>query len=303
MGRHIAVDTVLRVIFVFCLLAPLSNQRLWADPLFYTGYFAHKNGAEVSFSRTPTANTVSSLRHQYDLNGIWLETLVPVTGCSPLGFALGGALLFPLDQRSDETVYAQGQGVAERTWLANSQWWYLQTLVSYELFSGVSGVVGFRYDNFQTNFTDPSREVFGGGGAIDRVDLTINSYIPYFGLALSSVSPGAGVSTEIGVVGFPTLLGSVDFREAGRFHVLGVAVPGFSASDGFDAGYFLEGYANAIVHATSWCQLGAFVRLSTINAKTGIDIGERNATIPNAMYDFDFTRKSWIVGALASLSF
>lgn len=302
MRRYYVVGMVLWAILVCSFAAPLTAQSLGGDVLFYTGYFAHKNGAEVSFSRPPAANTVASLQHKYDLNGIWLEALVPM-GCGPLGFALGGAVLVPFDQRSGETMYGQGSGVVERNWLADSQWWYLQTRLTYEVLSGVAGVVGFRYDNFQTNFWDPSRELPGGDTITDKANLTINAYIPYFGLMLSSISTGAGVGTKIGVVGFPALPGSVDFSELGQFQFLGTSTRAFSASNGFGSGYFLEGYADAIVPFTPWCQLGAFIRFTTINGRATINVGERDARIPDVDYAFDYTRKSWIVGGLIGLSF
>ncbi len=303
MRVHYSLLGVVVAVLLVVMPSISLGQGACAVPVLYTGYFFHDNGAEFSISSPDSPNSLTFLRHKYDLDGIWLETIIPIRGSCPLGMAVGGSFLFPFDERSHETVVSSAGQAVERTWRADTQWWNLQLLLTYDFYPGIAGIAGFRYDSFQVNFRNPSVEVFGGTAFEDSSNLTINTYIPFLGLAMATTLPRMGLNAEVGVITFPTVLGSVDFVETGQFTVLGQAVQGIPVSSGFENGFFLEGFAEATVPLGYGVRSGAFVKYSTVQAESKVNIGERHANIPNVEYDTDFTRKTWIVGGFASLDF
>jgi hypothetical protein len=303
MRVHYWLSVVVVAVLLVGLPAFSFGQGACAVPVLYTGYFFHDNGAEFSISSPDSANSLTYLRHKYNLEGIWLETIVPIRGSCPLGMAVGGAFLFPFDKHSNETLVSSTGQAVERTWRADTQWWNLQLLLTYDFYPGIAGVAGFRYDSFQVNFRNPSTEVFGGTTFEDSSNLTINTYIPFLGVAVAQTLPRMGLNAEVGVIVFPTVLGSVDFVETGQFTVQGQVVQGIPVSGGFENGFFLEGFAEATVPLGYGVRTGGFVKYSTIQAEAKVNIGERHANIPNVVYDTDFTRKTWVVGGFASLDF
>ncbi len=303
MRVHCCLLTIVVAILLAVLPTISFGQGACAVPVLYTGYFFHDKGAEFSISSPDTPNSLTYLQHKFNLQGIWLETIVPVRGSGPLGMAVGVAFLFPFDERSREILVSSTGQAVERTWLSDTQWWNLQMFLTYDFGPGITAIAGFRYESFQTNFTSPSAEVFGGTTFEDTSNLTVNSYIPFLGLAAAATLPRVGLNAEFGVIGFPTVMGSVDFVETGLFTILGQTIEGIPVSDGFDNGFFLEGFAEATVPLAYGVRTGAFVKFSTVQAESNVNVGARHANIPNVDYDADFSRKSWVLGGFASLDF
>ncbi|MDQ7784821.1 MAG: hypothetical protein RDU20_18200 [Desulfomonilaceae bacterium] len=277
-----------------------STAKVGTAPSVYAGYFFQHKGADFSFTITdPAANSVGELRQQFDLQGILLELMVPVKGSGPLGLVLGWSYLFPIDRTAHETMTFTADAARYRTWRADTQWWDLQAALTYDFVPSGTVILGFRYDSFQTNFHDPS--VQPG----DTANLTINGYIPFFGCAVSNIAPGTGLDIEVGAIGFPTMLGSVDYIEvvSAGIPIGGAEVLGFPASNGFGKGYFFEAFGEIGMPLLYGWQAAAFVKYSTINAHTQIHVGERNAEIPTTDYDFDLDRRIWVVGGRVSLCF
>lgn len=280
--------------------------KIGSAPSIFAGYFFQNKGADFSFTANdPVANSVADLRQQFDLQGVWLELMVPIKGQGPFGLVLGWAYLFPIDRTSQETVTVPPATSRSRTWTADSQWWDLQAALTYDFYPSATAILGFRYDSFQTNFYDPSARTGIAGQPDDTANVTINGYIPFFGLAVSNVAPRSGLDIEIGAIGFPVMMGSVNYIEidSGLIPIGGADAPGFPASNEFGRGYFFEAFGEVGVPLTYGWQAGAFVKYSTINASTTIPVGERNANIPTTDYEFNLDRRSWVFGGRVSLVF
>jgi hypothetical protein len=275
-------------------------------PSIFTGYFFQTKGADISFNAPewPT-NSVIGLRQQFDLQGIWTELMVPVKGCGPAGLVLGWAYLFPLDRTSHETQTFSVAGTATRTWTADPQWWYLQGALTYDVYPMATVIAGFRYDSFQTNFYDPSVRAADPTVPNDTANVTINGYIPFFGVAISNVAPRTGLDIEIGAIGFPTVMGSVNYVETvgSGIQIRNTLAPGFTGYNEFDKGYFLEAFAEFGVPLMYGWQAGAFMKYTTLNASTTVDVGERNGQIDNTDFECTFDRRSWVIGGRVSLCF
>jgi len=283
-----------------------ATAAVGSAPSVFTGYFFQNKGADFSFTTADTAvNSVVELRQQFDLQGIWLELMVPVKGNGPLGLVLGWSYLFPIDRTSDETMSLSAGAPRYRTWRADTQWWNLQVALTYDFHPLATGIAGFRYDSFQTNFYNPTVHSGEAGLPNDTANISINGYIPFLGLAVSNIAPRTGLDIEIGAIGFPTMLGSVDYIEvvSAGIPISGVTVPGFPASNNFRSGYFFEAFGEVGVPLLYGWQAGAFVKYSTINAKSLIRVGERNANIPTTDYEFNLDRRTWVIGGRVSLCF
>jgi hypothetical protein len=157
-------------------------------------------------------------------------------------------------------------------------------------------------DRLLVNFSQP----VPANPTMNTGDLSINEYIPYFGFAYKAVHPGMGLELETALIGFPTLLGSVDFREtvSSGFTIGGVVAPGFRVSQSFSKGRFLEWFAEVSLPVTDYCRFGSFVRYNVAQASATVNPGEYNGNIPRGVeYDFKLDKRIWSVGGLVSLSF
>lgn len=293
-----------------CVLAILSIEAGSADaywtcvvPRVYTGYFFQNDGAEYTLSTPDSPNSLIEDRHVYDLHGVWLETLIPLRLGGRWGMAIGAAYLFPMDVTSNEILAGAPFGRLERTVPVHTQWWNMDTSLTFDLSPALTGIVGVRYDSFSTEFTEPSVLDAGGVPRFPRGDYAMNLCIPYLGLSATRFLTQTGLMARLGVIGFPVVLGSTNFIQAGEVQVLGVTVPGLLGHSGLRNGFFLEGVAEAVLPFRNGLQLGAFVKFSTVQAQASTNVGERNANIPDLEYDLDFKRKSWIFGGSASFRF
>ena len=272
---------------------------------FYVGYFSDPTGLDISFqSRTPSNNSLNQLSHKVDFQGVWFELLAPIKSAGPLGLVLGAFYHFPSRRFSQETISTGGRSGVNRTWDAAPQWGGFQVALTYEIKPALTALVGFKYESLLVNFSR-ARPVINPNDIFDRADMSINEYIPYFGFAYKRVQPNSGLELELALIGFPTLLGTVDFTETvtAGLTIGGVSVPAFPASQAFQNGGFLEWYTEVSFPVRDCFRLGSFVRYNVAQASAQVNVGERNATIPRVDYDFNFDRRVWSVGGVVAFSF
>lgn len=270
---------------------------------FYVGYFTDPTSLDISFqSRTPS-NSLNRLSHKVDFRGVWFELLAPVKSSGPLGLVAGAFYHFPSRRFSQEIVNTGGQG-ANRTWDVAPQWGGFQLALTYEINPALTAWVGFKYESLQVNFSQ-AQPVVNPNDIFDRADISIGEYIPYFGFAYKRVQPSTGFELELALIGFPMLLGTVDFTETvtSGLTIGGSPVPGFPASQAFQSGLFLEWYAEISLPVRDCCRLGSFVRYNVAQASAVVNVGERNGGIPPVDYDFNLDRRVWSVGGVVAFSF
>jgi hypothetical protein len=271
---------------------------------FYVGYYTDPTSLDISFqSRTLSDNNVNLLSHSVNFEGVWFELLAPIKNCGPFGLVLGASYNFPSIKSSQETINTGGRGVI-RTWDAAPQWGSCQVALTYEIYPALTAVAGFKYESLLVNFSR-ARPIRNPNDSLDRADISISEYIPYFGFAYKRVFANSGLEVELALIGFPMLVGTVDFSETVTSKILigGRLVQGFPASQSFQSGRFLEWYAEATLPLRSCCRLGAFVRYNVAQASALVNVGERDSNIPSVSYDFTFDRRVWGVGGVVSLSF
>lgn len=271
-----------------------------------TGYFGHRTGADISFSASnQPAGAVRELRQQFDLQGISLDVAVPVGCLSPFGILVGGGYSFCFNEPSRETIQLVGASTLTRSWTAQPQIGNVYGALAVAFRPSLSGMVGIKYENFQTNFVNPGTGLAAALAELDTAEISLNTCTPYLGLMYDNLRAGSGVNVQLGVIGFPVVLGWVDYREtvAATLNVGGSNVPGFPAANNIGQGYFLDAFADLSLTAMYGMQLGAYVKYGTMRVESDINVGERNANIPSVDYKFEFQKRSWGVGGRVSVMF
>ncbi len=278
-----------------------------AEPTVYVGYLFKQKGFSFTLDHDDSDDLeFFDLGQRFDLRGIHLEFMMPVKSVGPLGFTWGWSWLFPLKATSTETYrLAPGMDHAERAWNTDVQWWSLQAALTYAVSPTLTTMLGIRYDNFMTNFKDPEDFVQIDSSPGDVADLTVSSFIPYLGVALTNLRPANGpLKIDAGLLGFPVILGSIKYRElfGSQINIGGGNIIGFPAENEFGAGYFIEAYSE-LTGEIYGVRLGGYAKFNALHATTGINLGADDGNIPRKEMDANFDRRSWSFGGKASVDF
>jgi hypothetical protein len=280
---------------------------LWTNGFtFYTGYFSSNQGADISFSATSQPlGSVSGLRQQYALKGIPLEVIIPIKGSGPMGLVVGAGYSVSFNEPSQEVVPVSGLASLTRTWTAQPQIGNVQMALTMDLYPSFSALVGFRYENFQTNFVNASSGLTTASGVSDSADFALSAYIPQLGLIYHSPTQINGPGVQLGVIGFPLVLGSVNYREAvvGGFTIGGTTVHGFQGYNTFREGYYVSAFGDVTRNAVGPIQLGAFVKFDVMDAVSNLNLGDQNRSLPDVTYRFELQKRVWSVGGRLSVVF
>jgi hypothetical protein len=263
----------------------------------YVGYFSDPTGLTLSF-QSSAPNSLNWLSHTVDFQGVWLELLAPIRSCGPLGMVLGASYHFPVKGNSQETTNTGGAGL-NTTWSSSPQWGGVQLALTYQIGPRLTALLGFKYELLMVNFSNFA----AGNPNMNTADASIDEYIPYFGFAYKAIHPNTGLELETALIGFPTLLGTIDFREtASGLTIGGVAAHGFHVSQSFSNGRFLEWFAELSLPVRNYCRLGSFVRYNVTQASATVNPAVFDGSIPSVDYNFNFDSRIWSVGGLISLS-
>ncbi|MEW6113505.1 MAG: hypothetical protein AB1664_15340, partial [Thermodesulfobacteriota bacterium] len=241
-------------------------------------------------------------RHDYNLEGVWLEVAIPVTFDYNYGLMVSGAHLFPAAATSRQTYSLDGGvGGGRRDWNTDIQWWNVQAAGSYAFWRGVSLLAGYRWDSFMTKFTSPSDLVGIPGLNTDQADLTVSAHIPFIGIQLDPWL-SCETFTKVGFVGFPVVLGTLIYKEGVGNIANGPAA--LNGNQAFDSGYFMEAYGEGGMKMANW-NVGGFVKYSTLHATSKVDLEASLAANGLAVqkYNFTFDRRNWIFGGKIGVAF
>lgn len=274
----------------------------------YTGYFGHRNGVQLSFSSSDQAgNSVDRLRQQYPLEGISTQLIMPVRITGPLGVVVGGGYSACFSSVGEETVQQVGRATVTRNWKVVPQAANLQLAATVDIFPSLMGMLGFRYENFQTSFVNPNAANSAQLSASDTANIAYNGYLPCLGLIACAPAIIPGLNLQLGFIGCPVLLGSVDYRESWygvpTLQIGGTGVAGFMGSNSISSGGYFDAFAE--VSLLTWCgvQVGGYGKYEYMTASTGVKVGQGDPLIPTTLYDFSFQRRLWGVGGRVSVTF
>ena len=188
-----------------------------SQPTVFVGYLTPNKATTFSLGNS-ASNTfnIRSLEQTLNIQGIWTEVSLPVKSSGPLGVVVDFGYLFPSNRQSEENYNLNASGFASRTWDTSSQLWNLSVAVTYHFLPSVTGVLGFRYESFMTNYTDYYNEIPNtldfNPNALAGTDLNFSGYIPFLG-AVCDGSLGNGACFKAGVIGFPALPGAFVYNE------------------------------------------------------------------------------------------
>ena len=261
---------------------------------FYIGYMDHRNGATIRLS-TDSVPLLGAfdVTHHYPVRGVWLGLSETISLSKRIGLFGSGWLLLPSNQ-ADTEIY--NIGVAGRNWNTRNSWWYVDGLASFSPFSGFSLLAGVRYDKFTTEFRDPFAAFSVLSLPGDTADVITENWIPLVGGQVGYTCSQSRLLFR--VVGFPTLLGSVKYRQTfGGANSL-------EASGNYKNGYYLELFTQ-YVRRFGPGEIGAFARWSGTRGEVDLDLDERTqiGLNQNETFNTSVDRFAWTVGGSVSLRF
>jgi hypothetical protein len=236
-----------------------------------------------------------------------------VKSSGPLGAIVDFGYLFPSNRTSEENYNLNSPVFASRTWDTRSQLWNLSVAVTYHFFPSVTGILGFRYESFMTNYKDYYNEIPNtlqfNPNALAGTDFNFSGYIPFFGAVVDG-SLGSTACFKAGVIGFPALPGSFVYNEIVGNNTYPNSSNGIKTSNEFSSGYFLEAFGEVSTPINWWARMGGFIKYNGVWGRSTMDVNTNvwtDDTYPLHSYHNQavatFQRSSWIFGGSVSASF
>jgi hypothetical protein len=269
---------------------PMCKPRFSAEPSLYVGYLYkdHGGGIEVQFDNGDIVG-ITHTRNDFTLQGVWAEFAVPVCLAENLTGFFTAAHLFPVETTTTETYRLLNGGFASREWQPSVQWWEFDWGLTYRLCPYAAALGGFRWSSFIVNFDQPSNQNGFLPAAPDDARLTLNAYLPFFGL-LANLEPSCTSSIKAAVFGFPAVPADVEYQESYR-PTAGVFA-NINGKGNYKSGYFLEALAEAST-TMDRVTLGGFVRFDLLHTERTRDITVTGVPI---QANIGIDRRNWIFG-------
>jgi len=270
--------------------APKPEPKGGAGLAFEIGYLTTNPNVSLDFTADQIAVLgVNQVQHRYSVQGLWLA-LSADGRVGDLGVFARGSWLVPSNKESEES-YSGAPG--HRTWGAKTQWYTVEGAGMYPAYGSFAVVSGFRYDAFDTSFSDPFNPVGVVSLPSDEADVTIRAYIPYLGLVVNQ-----DAALKFGLIGFPYLFGNVKYNQTngGFTHV--------EASGALQNGYFVEAFAEWGAQ-TMGGYAGIFGTWTYVRASSDLDLTPSSpiAAPPAQPFTFSMQRQNFIFGGKFALSF
>ncbi len=262
-------------------------------PRVYGGYLDSADLASFGFDTDGLGvGGVVAIDHTFPLRGLWLGAGASIEFSDGVGAMVGGSYLVPADGSSEE-VYNDGVGGSRRSWSSTTQWWTLEGAGTYAFTGTTVAVGGLRYDSFRLDFQDPYNATIATSRPSDEADVTIEGYLPFVGMtAVHDVNP---TYLRAGVIGFPVVLGHVDYKQT-----FGGIPARLEGSGDFNAGYFFEAFAE-YSRTVSSATVGVFARWSMVHAEADADLDATG--LASDTFRFTLDRRVWILGGSIGFDF
>jgi hypothetical protein len=276
---------------------PQNCKSVNSEPSVYLGYLYKEHGAELQIQNNgpTTAGSTTFTRNDFDLQGIWLELALPMSINENMGLILTGAHLFTLQPTSVQSYSLAGAPSAARQWTPDLQWWEVNAAGSYQFLPSLSGIMGFRWTYFGSNFNNPTNQSGLINPNADSATLTTNAYIPYSGILIEN-KPDCRSVIKIAAYGSPILPGDFSYTENIN---LNQAPTSISPKGLFSCGYFFEGFSEYSMRRDLW-SMGGFVKFTAVHSERslGANVGGVNTPV-----DIYLDRRNWIFGGKMGYTF
>lgn len=237
--------------------------------------------------------------YNYDAFQIGLSMPFELGEDAALGtLVMGGTLALPTVSQGEELLRnASGATILARKWRADTFYATAEALWAYPMLAGTSVLAGFRWTSWQTSYKDSYDVTLGA--PTDTGDVTINAYLPFFGI-LTKLG-----DLTFGAVGLPTTLGRVEHKES----VLG-STNRLVVSGDFNGGYFGEIFAEYSVPSFNLqgisADLSIFCKASQLHATAPVimrDLSTAGGLATPREFDFTLNRDLLMLGAKAAINF
>jgi len=248
---------------------PDSIIPFFTPPIFYIGWMASAKDATFNFEGTNISSFLGG-DHKWPVHGLWLGLEEKINLTENVGLTIDGWFLVSTTRGGTETEQTQrsivvewtpflgptievllpGLGVSE--WDTSNDWWYVDAMATWGRTFQV--LAGFRYEHFSTKFINRQGAIVAPLSPDDRADITINSYLPFFGCQYNLV--GSNGSINLRIIGFPYLPADVSHFESGES---GIGTRVESRGQPGKSG-FLEAFAQTSLNLSPNASVGAFVR-------------------------------------------
>jgi len=233
-----------------------------------------------------------------EVSSVYLGTSVPVLLGDMGTLVLTAAAAIPSTNRGEECQFVPAY--RSRVWDAGVYWGTMEALLVYPA-GGVSLLGGFRWDSWQYSWKNPSIAAgpWASSASTDTLQLTLNSYLPFFGLGVNL----DGLS--IGVIGLPIIMGEFEQRQTQN----GLGPRAFNTSGKLDEGYFVEIFFEyalpfPAVSTTGFnTYLSIFGKFNALEGKTIEATAMGRPPVSIWPYSFVFRRSVFVVGGKAEVEF
>jgi len=272
--------------------APDCDPQSGAGLTFYMGYLATNRNAVFDLSADPPVGIVSSVRHDYPVEGLWLALSASGQVRDGFGIFARGSWLVPSNRQSDRTLVFGGTA-EPGTWNTKVQWYNTDIAGTYSPYGVLTLIGGFRFDSFEIKFHD--RDLVDANDLVtDETNVTVASYIPYVGVMLNQ-----GSCLKVGLIGFPYVPGNVKYD-----HRWGAAVIRHDATGHFQTSVFMEAFGE-YGRPLMGGHVGIFGIWTYLHGSSDLDVTRTiggGAPSPG-LYRFTTDRQSWIFGGNFRLNF
>lgn len=262
--------------------------------VFYVGWQPGGSNTGFGAGGGPVGG-IFQLDQDYGTQGLWLGLQQSGQLSDWLGFIASGWYLIPSNSSSTE-VYNNGI-LGSRKWDTSNQWWFVDGVVAIGGgCTGLSALVGLRFDYFNTQFTSSNPfATFPLGLLGDGATVNSQGWIPLFGTQYAYTSSTTNLTVR--AVGVPTLLGSVKYTETiGALGGAGSA----QLSGTYNGGYFLEVFSE-YSRVFGGGGVGVFARWNMTHGRSNSDLSLDG--LGSSGFDLGLNRTSWTLGASFALNF
>ncbi len=233
-----------------------------------------------------------------DPGGLWLGISEYCQIADRVGVMASGWYLFPTAGDALETYGPELDDIAfDRVWTTNRSWGWIDGALVLGSPCGCNLIAGFRWDSYSVRLRNPrsaNPPLLARGTPLDEADLTMNSYIPFFGVQYCCGGPCCGLLVR--VVGFPWVPGRLRYGETG---FLGEGTR-LEAEGNYDRGRFLEVFSEYSRNCGSLGCFGIFARWNYLDVTSHTNPRVLNIQVNDAGLPI---RSSWTVGGKFSLNF
>jgi len=251
--------------------SPPCQKSLGSGSL-YAGYlFSNKQGFKFTREATDAVDQ-PDLVYRFPVQGVLLAASAIFPAGESFGITGAGALLIPVKTNGTADEEGLAATALSSSADANNQLGFLETSAFYKFYEAEWGsfqaVAGFRWDHFTSKLTYVARDEADTFERNTTANLTVDAYLPFFGLRMSQPTPSSYFNARI--IAFPTLPGNVKFQNS--FHGTENNAPlegGGEFSTSFKNGYFLEIFAEYGAKVLGDFFVGGFGAYDILQGKTG----------------------------------